>query len=102
MPEFLCKKSSPADLGKGRNYCDMSANDSTARRTAEKVMAAKKRAPGWQLRCLNCGFTEPWGKRGVRRKAIGRKYTYGRCPHCKRVRIRVIEKVPAKSPFESG
>jgi phage FluMu protein Com len=60
----------------------------------KKKMDPEKRAPGWQIRCLKCDFTEPWGKYSIRLKAVGRTYTYGRCPQCKRVRIHVIEKVP--------
>ncbi|MGA3285608.1 MAG: hypothetical protein ABSD57_14270 [Verrucomicrobiota bacterium] len=76
----------------------MSADDSTARTAAEKVMAAKKRASGWQIRCLKCGCAEPWGKPGARPKAAERSYAFGRCPKCKRIRFRVIEKVPT-GPF---
>jgi hypothetical protein len=62
---------------------------------AKKKMDPEKRAPGWQIRCLKCDFAEPWGKYGVRLKAAGRTYTFGRCPQCKRIRIHVVEKVPA-------
>ena len=58
------------------------------------MMNAKKNATGWQIRCLKCNFTEPWDKSGVRLKSAGRKYIFGCCPHCKRIRFRVIEKVP--------
>ncbi|HEX7577608.1 MAG TPA: hypothetical protein VF430_06185 [Verrucomicrobiae bacterium] len=57
-------------------------------------MDTKKRATDWQIRCLRCDFTEPWEKSGVRPKASGRKFIFGRCPQCKRIRFRVIEKVP--------
>jgi predicted nucleic-acid-binding Zn-ribbon protein len=95
---FCCKKSSPVDSEKCRNCCDMSANDSIARTAAEKVMAAKKHASGWQIRCLKCGYAEPCGKHGTRPKAAERSYIFGRCPKCKRIRFRVIEKVPT-GPF---
>lgn len=72
----------------------MSTNGSTARRAAKKVMAPKKHAPGLQIRCLKCDFAGPWRKSGVRLKASGRNYVFGRCPQCKRIRLRVIEKVP--------
>jgi Zn finger protein HypA/HybF involved in hydrogenase expression len=72
----------------------MSAGDSTAGRTAGKVMAARKRASGWQIRCLNCDCAEPWLKPGARAKAAERSYTFSRCPNCKRIRFRVIERVP--------
>jgi hypothetical protein len=57
-------------------------------------MKPNKSAPDWQIRCLRCDFTEPWEKPGARIKASGRKFIFGRCPHCKRIRLRVIEKVP--------
>lgn len=56
-------------------------------------MNAEQRAPGWQVRCLKCGFTEPWGKYGIRLGAIGNEYTLGRCPKCNRIRFHVIEKI---------
>ena len=57
-------------------------------------MTPPKRAPDLQIRCLRCDFAEPWDKPGVRLKASGRKFVFGRCPQCKRIRFRVIEKVP--------
>jgi phage FluMu protein Com len=57
-------------------------------------MESKKRATDWQIRCLKCDSTEPWGKPVLRLKASGRKFVFGRCPQCKRIRFRVIEKVP--------
>jgi hypothetical protein len=75
--------------------CNMSASGSTARRAARKVRKPEKRALGWQIRCLNCDFTGPWGKSGIRLKAKSRKYTFGRYPQCRRIRLRVIERVPA-------
>jgi hypothetical protein len=75
----------------GRNYCCVSKSGPMTK----KKMDSEKRASGWQIRCLNCDFTEPWGKYGIRLKAVGRTYTFGRCPQCKRIRIHVIEKVPA-------
>ena len=55
---------------------------------------AKKNAIGWQIRCLKCDFTEPWDKPDGRLKPGSRKYIFGCCPHCKRIRFRVIETVP--------
>jgi hypothetical protein len=83
------KKKLANEFRTGRNYCDMSASGPMAKRKNPE-----KRAPGWQVRCLQCDFIEPWGKYGVRLKAVGRTYTFGRCPQCKRIRIHVIEKVP--------
>ena len=57
-------------------------------------MQAKKSATGWQIRCLRCDFAEPWNKPNVRLKASGRKFIFGRCPQCKRIRFRVVEKIP--------
>jgi len=50
------------------------------------------RAPGWVIRCLRCGFTEPYGKYGIRLWAAGRECTWGRCARCKRLCCHVIEK----------
>jgi len=64
-------------------------------------MDTKKRMTDWQIRCMRCDFTEPWEKSGVRLKTSGRKFIFGRCPQCKRIRLRVVEKVPdprAKDP----
>ena len=61
-------------------------------------MSGKKLAGGWQIRCLKCGYAESWGKHGGRSRIAERSYTFGRCPHCKRIRFRVIEKVPT-GPF---
>jgi len=50
------------------------------------------RAPGWQIRCLKCDFTEPYGKYGIRLGAAGKKYTLGYCSQCRGLRGFVIEK----------
>ena len=52
------------------------------------------RAPGWRIRCRKCGFTEHWGKYGIRMGATGTTRTIGRCARCGRWRIHVIEKGP--------
>jgi hypothetical protein len=49
------------------------------------------RAPGWQIRCLKCDFTEPFGKYGIRMRAAGKKYTWGYCSHCRGLRFYIIE-----------
>jgi len=49
------------------------------------------RAPGWQIRCLKCDFTEPFGKYGIRMRAAGKKYTVGYCSYCRGLRFYVIE-----------
>lgn len=55
----------------------------------------EKRAPGWQVRCTRCGFTEPWGKYGVRLHAASwKKYTLGRCAQCRRLGFHAIERRP--------
>jgi hypothetical protein len=61
---------------------------------AKKKTDPEKRAPGWQIRCLKCDFTEPWSKSVTRIKAVGWTYSFGRCAQCKRIRMHVIEKVP--------
>ncbi|MCK5113599.1 MAG: hypothetical protein KAR11_02405 [Phycisphaerae bacterium] len=57
----------------------------------------ERRAPGWVVRCLRCGFSEPWGKYGVRKFAAGRKFTLARCQRCKRLCCHAIEKRPSQS-----
>ena len=52
----------------------------------------QRRAPGWDVRCLKCGFREPWGKYGIRLWAAGRKWTVGRCKRCGKIRCHVIER----------
>lgn len=56
-------------------------------------MNPEERAPGWQVRCRKCGFTEPWGKYGIRLAAAGTSYTIGWCSKCRWVHIHVIERV---------
>lgn len=64
-------------------------------------MEAKRNATAWQIRCTRCDFTEPWDKGNDRQKTAARKFVFGRCPQCKRIRFRVIEKVPdLKMPVE--
>ena len=48
-------------------------------------------APAWQVRCLKCDHAEAWDK-PFRPGARGRKFIFGRCNQCKRVRFLVIEK----------
>jgi phage FluMu protein Com len=60
----------------------------------KKIMEPKKHSNGWQIRCLRCDSIEPCDKPGGHLKASGRKFIFGRCPECKRIRFRVIEKVP--------
>ncbi len=55
-------------------------------------MNPQERAPGWNIRCLKCGFTEEWGEYGIRIGAVGNKYTIGWCSQCRWVRFHVIEK----------
>jgi hypothetical protein len=58
----------------------------------DKLQEYERRAPGWDIRCLRCGYTEPWGKYGIRLLAAGRKWTAGRCARCHRFCCHVIEK----------
>jgi hypothetical protein len=59
------------------------------------------RAPGWRIRCCTCGFTEHFGKYGIRMAAAGTKYTLGRCQCCNRIRIQIIEKGLAPTSQEA-
>ena len=56
--------------------------------TVRKTTHWETNAHGWQIRCLKCDFVEPWAKAG------GRKYVFGRCGRCKRIRFRIIEQIP--------
>lgn len=60
--------------------------------------APDRRAPGWVIRCLRCGFTEPWGKYGLRLAARGRPRTLARCSRCRRLCCHVIERSPTSPP----
>lgn len=58
-------------------------------------MDPETRAPGWQIRCTRCGFTEHWGNYGIRLGAFSwKKYTIGRCANCNRIGFHAIEKRP--------
>ena len=61
-------------------------------------MDPEKRAPGWQVRCRKCGFTEPWGRYGIRLAAVGTAYTIGWCRKCRWIRTHAIEKVSKAAP----
>jgi hypothetical protein len=63
---------------------------------AQREAEYERRAPGWVVRCLKCGFTEPWGKYGFRRGAWGREWRLRRCPRCGRFCCHVIEKRKTK------
>ena len=56
----------------------------------------ERRAPSWYVRCLRCGYTEHWGKYAIRKWAVGRKWTFGRCARCNRWCCHVIEKRQGK------
>jgi len=60
--------------------------------TPEQIQKWETRAPGWKIRCLKCGFTEPFGKYGIRRGAFGRSYTIGFCSRCRWLRFHAVEK----------
>lgn len=59
--------------------------------TADDFRRWEARAPGWKIRCLKCGLTEPYGKYGIRQMAAGKSYTWGYCPQCDALRFYVIE-----------
>ena len=67
-------------------------NNSVGQDDSPEAEGWEARAPGWVVRCLKCGFTEPWGKYGVRRGARGRAYTLGRCSRCRKICCHAIEK----------
>ncbi|MCL2701283.1 MAG: hypothetical protein FWE88_06270 [Phycisphaerae bacterium] len=62
-------------------------------RTEEQKLAEyERRAPGWVVRCLRCGFTEPWGKHGYRIRGRGNFCTITRCSRCSRYCCHRVEK----------
>lgn len=62
---------------------------------ADRQAEYERRAPGWVVRCKRCGFTEPWGKYGIRLAAASRgKCTIRRCSRCGRICCHAIEKRP--------
>jgi len=67
----------------------MAESGPTPSQTNEKY---ERRAPGWVIRCLRCGFTEPWGKYGIRLAGSSHgKWTVGRCSRCRRICCHAIE-----------
>lgn len=50
-------------------------------RTWAESMEAESRA--WMVLCRSCGFERSiWELGGIRWKATGSKWTWGRCPNC--------------------
>jgi len=72
--------------------------DQNQQPTPEQLAKWEKRAPGWRIICLKCGFSEPFGKYGIRKYAasIG-KCKIGWCSQCKRLRCHKIVKSKCKS-----
>ncbi len=65
----------------------------TGQPDANQLSEYERRAPGWVVRCLRCGFTEPWGKYGIRLCAASwMKFTIGCCSHCGRIFFHLIQK----------
>ena len=62
--------------------------------TPEEWAKWEKRAPGWRVRCRKCGFTEHWGKYGIRLHAVGNRYMLGRCSSCNKLGWQVVERGP--------
>jgi hypothetical protein len=59
----------------------------------------ERRASGWVIRCKRCGFTEPWGKYGLRLGAASWKNcTLARCGRCRRLCCHAVEKRPPDHP----
>ena len=54
----------------------------------------------WMVRCRSCGFERSiWALGGVRWKAAGTKWTWGRCPNCgKRGWHKVYWRAPTEPP----
>lgn len=65
-------------------------------------MTPEQRAPGWQIRCRKCGFTEPWGKYGIRLAAAGTEYTVGWCAKCRWIRTHAIERAESPTHVREG
>ena len=61
----------------------------------ETLRKWERRAPGWRLRCLKCGFSEPFGKYGVRLYAASyKKCVPGRCARCRRLGCMAASAIP--------
>lgn len=59
----------------------------------DETRTYERRAPRWRLRCLKCGFSEPFGKFGVRLGAASwRKFVIGRCTRCGRWGCMAVER----------
>lgn len=57
----------------------------------------ERRAPGWELRCLRCGYRQPYGRRGIRIGAasVGKSVLL-RCSRCGRLGCHRVTK-PSRS-----
>ncbi|HRX85216.1 MAG TPA: hypothetical protein P5572_09390 [Phycisphaerae bacterium] len=62
--------------------------------TPENLEKYERRAPGWDIRCLKCGFAEPAGKYMIRLWATNRggECRLHRCRRCRRLCCHSIEK----------
>ncbi len=54
-------------------------------------------APGWQVRCVSCGWTVPAAELGIVRVGAWsyKKFLVGRCRGCGRIRFLAVERAPA-------
>jgi hypothetical protein len=73
----------------------MNSENAPREPTPEELQHWESRAPGWQIRCRKCGFTEPFGKYGIRLAAAGTACTIGFCRRCRWLRFQVIERKDA-------
>ena len=78
-------------------FCDLKGANMTDGPDNASAEQYERRAPGWVIRCKRCGFTEPWGKYGIRLGAAAwGKCTLGRCTRCGRICCHAIEKRKAE------
>jgi len=57
----------------------------------------------WRVRCQSCGFEQSvWDMGGIRWKASGTKWTWGRCSNCgKRTWYKIYRRDSANPPIET-
>ena len=60
--------------------------------TPENRVKWQDRAPGWMIRCRQCGWEDEYGRYGQRRHAAGTKYQLAKCPQCQKWTWLVIDK----------
>ncbi len=62
--------------------------------SAERFAAMEKETRNWVVECCTCGCQRDlWDLGGIKYKARGTSYTFGRCPDCRKSRrLKVYDK----------